>query len=147
MTNLFKVHLTPVQREAVDAGRERLLTTLRAPPFSRGQRAGEFAVHFVQEWVDADGTLDQFIIEHADAPLDGSWHTSLPDGSDLMHEGRGAYRLWVRHDAYLAVAQRQRWGLPFRVRGECACKTAWDVAVAAALIAASVYLMPSSGET
>lgn len=144
MSNPYKVHLTPVQRAAVDAGRARLLAQLRQLPFSRGQRAGEFAVHFGNEWVEAAGTLDQFIVEHADAPLDDSWHAQLPTTCSIRHEGRGAYVLWVPHSVYLAAAARARYGLPCQPTWHCVCTSAWELAVALALAAAALYLMPAS---
>lgn len=144
MSNLFKPQLTPVQHAAVTAGRAALLKRLQAAPFSRGQRPGEFAVHFVQEWVDAAGTLDQFIIERADAPLDDSWNTMLPPDSDILNEGRGNYRVWIRHTAYLSAAARARWGLPCQPTWHCVCTGAWELAVAMALAAAAVYLVPAT---
>lgn len=144
MVNPYKADLTPVQLQVVERARSKLLLQLQKPPFSQGQRDGEFSVSFDKEYIDNSGTLDRFIIEHADQQLDECWTTDLPPGSDLMHEGRGTYRLFVPHAAYYDTEKRARWNLPFRLTGTCIWHTTRDLVGAIAFIWAAYAIMPES---
>lgn len=113
--NPYKCNLTDAQLKAVTSGRARLLQDFARPPYSDGQRKGEFSVDFVKEWVDSSGTLDEFILLGAENRLDDAWtifERANGSGTLLRALGRDKYTLLVPHDTYMDFARAKRRGLP-----------------------------------
>lgn len=123
-----------------------MLRDFSRPPYSDGQRKGEFAVEFVKEWVDSRGTLDEFILLHAEHRLDDAWTTfergSAP-GTALHPQGRGTYRLLVPHETYLNFARARRRGLPCLPDAYCTLLSCVQLAAAAACAFAAVKYAPT----
>ena len=145
--NPYKPQLTPAQRRAVNAGREQLLLTFNRAPYNAGQRRGEFAVEHCGEWVDRIGSLDEFFISHAEAPLDDAWRDferAGPVGTMLTPQGRDSYRLLVPHALYMDFARAHRYGLPCALDAPCVCTLALQLLAAGACAYAALLWAPTA---